>query len=67
MNCPVCGGKCKRLQRTVHADHIKRDRWCAECGHAYTTIEVDADYFEKYKEMIVRQVLDIVEGVECRN
>ena len=61
MNCPICGGKC--LSKDTHkiVDHIKRNRVCEECGYKFPTIEVDEDYFEKFKILLAYNVLTAIE------
>lgn len=60
MICPMCGGKCHSKDTHKEVDHIRRTRWCLVCGHEFSTIEVDEDYFNKYKEMLCAQVLELV-------
>ncbi len=47
MLCPVCGGKTAVIDSRGLEDEVTRRRECRECGHRFTTIEVDLDIYER--------------------
>lgn len=53
MTCPVCGGNTKITDSRGNVESVRRRRECRECGHRFTTIEIEADLLqnlEKAKE-----------------
>jgi transcriptional regulator NrdR family protein len=48
--CPACKGRSKVLDSRPHDDHLRRRRKCLECGHRWTTHEIDADLFALYEQ-----------------
>ena len=49
MTCPVCGGETKVVDSRPIEDGTRRRRQCLECDHRFTTVEIDADYYEALK------------------
>lgn len=49
MMCPVCGGKTAVIDSRPGEDEIVRRRECrsSDCGHRFSTIEVDLDLYER--------------------
>lgn len=43
MTCPVCGGKTCITDSRSDGETVRRRRKCRECGHRFTTEEIDAD------------------------
>ena len=41
MTCPVCGGKTEVRDSYSEVDVIYRKRRCVECGHTFTTEEIE--------------------------
>lgn len=61
MNCPVCNSE--RLSSSgaeKKPDFTRRYLRCKGCGYSYTTIEVEEDYFDKYKKAVMEQALLLV-------
>lgn len=50
MNCPICGGHTFIKDSRKDEDCVKRRRECEECKHRFSTVEIDADYYETLKE-----------------
>lgn len=46
MTCPICGGKTHMVDTRPTEDSVKRRRECVECKHRFSTVEIDADYYE---------------------
>lgn len=49
MTCVVCGEKTRVVDSRSHEDSKYRRRECVECGHRFSTVEIDADYYEFIK------------------
>ena len=49
MNCPHCGGETKVVDSRPNEDSTRRRRECLECKHRFSTVEIDADYYETLK------------------
>lgn len=49
MNCPNCGGMTKVLDSRPNEDSTKRRRECLDCKQRFSTVEIDADYYETLK------------------
>ncbi len=48
MTCPVCGGGTIILDsRKPDVDRVRRRRECVECGHRFTTWEIEADTLKR--------------------
>lgn len=47
MTCPLCGSDTRVVDSRKNIDHIIRRRVCAECNHAFYTIEIDCDMHRK--------------------
>lgn len=47
MLCSVCGGKTAVVDSRPQEDEVTRRRECRECGHRFTTIEIDMDLYER--------------------
>lgn len=47
MLCPVCGGKTAVINSRPAEDEITRRRECRNCGHRFTTVEIDLDLYER--------------------
>lgn len=48
MTCPECGSENIGVHDTrSQEDNIWRRRKCFECGHRFSTIEIDFDVYEK--------------------
>lgn len=61
MNCPVCDSdKLHNCGSEKKPDFTRRYLRCKACGYSYTTIEVEEDYFDKYKQMVMEQALTLV-------
>lgn len=43
MTCPICGGETKITNSRPKCDHARRRRECLECGHRFSTIELEED------------------------
>lgn len=53
MICPNCGSKKKLLvidTRTTDENHVRRKRSCYACGYVFTTYEIPAAEYTKYKK-----------------
>lgn len=53
MTCPVCGEGTKITNSRGDIDRVRRRRECRECGHRFTTMELEVDLqrnLEKMKE-----------------
>lgn len=49
MTCPYCGEKTRVVDSRTQEDSKYRRRECVECKHRFSTVEIDADYYEKLK------------------
>ena len=49
MNCPNCGGHTNVVDSRPNEDSTRRRRECEVCKHRFSTVEIDADYYEKLK------------------
>lgn len=43
MTCPVCGGRTKITNSRGDVESVRRRRECRECGHRFTTMEMEVD------------------------
>lgn len=43
MTCPVCGENTQIINSRGDVDRVRRRRKCRDCGHRFTTIELEAD------------------------
>ena len=46
MTCPECGADTKVIDSRPCEDSTYRRRKCRECGNRFSTIEIDADYYD---------------------
>lgn len=62
MNCPHCGGETHVVDSRPNEDSTRRRRECIECKHRFSTVEIDADYYETLKpidkEAVRKALLD---------
>lgn len=59
MTCPKCGGKTKiNDSRHNDDDSVKRRRECLECGYRFSTVEIDADLYERMEGKAVVEVIE---------
>ena len=49
MNCPKCYGETHVVDSRPNEDSVRRRRECVECKHRFSTVEIDADYYEALK------------------
>lgn len=49
MTCVICGEKTRVVDSRSQEDSKYRRRECVECGHRFSTVEIDADYYEFIK------------------
>lgn len=49
MNCPHCGCDTRVIDSRPNEDSIYRRRECENCKHRFSTVEIDADYYETLK------------------
>lgn len=49
MNCPNCGGETHVVDSRPKEDSTHRRRECIECKHRFSTVKIDADYYETLK------------------
>lgn len=47
MTCPVCGGQTRITDSRSDGETVRRRRECRECGHRFTTREIDNDMLKK--------------------
>jgi transcriptional regulator NrdR family protein len=53
VNCPKCGSDnflvadCRQRK-----DYISRRRWCQNCGHRFSTVEVTVEQLEEMKRKV---------------
>ena len=47
MNCPICNGKTIVSDVRKQTDCINRRRKCVKCGHRFSTVEIDKDFYKK--------------------
>lgn len=52
MTCPVCGGQLIVIDSRPSEDSIYRRRKCVECGHRFSTIEIDADLYAQEMDAV---------------
>lgn len=45
MNCPKCRSETRVVDSRMNEDSIRRRRECRECGHRFSTMEVDVNYY----------------------
>ena len=50
MTCPVCGEKTRTTNSRSNVESVRRRRECRECGHRFTTIELEVDLYRKIKK-----------------
>ena len=58
MTCAVCGGKTKVIDSRTIEDSKHRRRKCVECNYRFSTVEIDADYYEELKPTNKREILN---------
>lgn len=51
MTCPVCGGVTRITDSRGNVESVRRRRQCQECGHRFTTIEVEVDLLRKLEKI----------------
>ena len=47
LDCPVCFGTTKVIETRPEEDCVNRRRLCLECGHKFSTVEIDMDVYKK--------------------
>lgn len=47
MTCPVCGSKTHIVNSRSDGETVRRRRECLDCGHRFTTREIDNDMLKK--------------------
>lgn len=47
MTCPICGSDTKVFDSRADTDNVRRKRACTVCRYTFTTIEIDADLWQK--------------------
>lgn len=47
MTCPKCNGKTKTIDSRADEDSVSRRRECLSCGYRFSTVEIDADLYER--------------------
>lgn len=52
MTCPVCGGKSYVHNSRSDGETVRRYRKCRECGHHFTTEEIDADLLAGHQKKL---------------
>ncbi len=74
MTCPVCGGKTCITNSRPSYDIVRRRRECHDCGHRFTTQEIEVDVLnkllkktEKPRNTESRPVVCIETGVTFRS
>ena len=50
MNCPVCDAETCVIDTRKQIDSVNRRRECTVCGHRFSTVEIDKDYYKKQIE-----------------
>lgn len=58
MTCPNCGAKTRVVDSRSHEDSKSRRRECSDCGFRFSTVEIDADYYETLKPTNKREILN---------
>ena len=58
MTCPECGEKTKVIDSRSHEDSKNRRRECVVCRYRFSTVEIDADYYETLKPTNKREILN---------
>ena len=62
MECPKCCGGTTVLE-TRQSNGVKRRRKCLECGHRFSTVEVEA-YLHKIQQQFLEDCKKMKEDVE---
>ena len=47
MTCPQCGGETFIINSRKTCDNVRRRRVCRECGHRFSTTEIEIDLLNK--------------------
>lgn len=47
MTCPQCGGETFITNSRKTCDNVRRRRVCRECGHRFSTTEIEIDLLNK--------------------
>lgn len=63
MNCPHCGGETHVVDSRPNEDSTRRRRECVECKHRFSTVEIDADYYETLKPIDKNAVQKAVQQI----
>lgn len=75
MKCSKCGSvnvQCVDSRQTPN-NLTRRRRWCEDCGHRFSTVEIPVDEYQATKEKLalletilkaVRIIVDIKKGTE---
>lgn len=63
MTCPNCGVKTKVVDSRSHEDSKSRRRECIGCRFRFSTVEIDADYYETLKPTNRQEILSRLD--EC--
>ena len=50
MTCPVCGENTRIINSRGNVESVRRRRECRECGHRFTTIEMEVDLQRKLEK-----------------
>lgn len=58
MTCPNCGAKTNVVDSRSHEDSRSRRRECVGCGFRFSTVEIDADYYETLKPTDKQEILN---------
>ena len=62
MICPKCSNdKTMIVDSRSNDDNAYRRRFCSECGHRFTTVEIKKDEYDKFKKAMV--ALETLKGV----
>lgn len=48
MDCPVCGGETIVADSRSFGEFVRRRRRCRECGHRFSTIEIDQELYDEF-------------------
>ena len=57
MTCVYCGGKTRVIDSRSGEDSTRRRRECEQCKHRFSTVEVDADYYEMFDTKSIQKEL----------
>lgn len=58
MTCAICGGKTKVIDSRSNEDSKRRRRECLECNYRFSTVEIDADYYEDLKPTNNQEIIE---------